>query len=733
MSAPDGQASRDSGVPGAARGAQTEMQAALTSAASGGARGLFAKYRQIFLGRAPLVLYELAATAAQNAGGALGFWLRKQLYPRLLGRCGRGVVFGKGVVLRHPGRIWIGDGAVIDDGVVLDAKGPDGPDPNIVLGDGVFLGRNTILSCKGGRIELGDNANLGANCQIQSESDCRVGANVLFASYCYVVAGGNHGMERVDLPPIQQEPVSRGGVRICDGAWLGANVKVIDGVEMGRESIAAAGAVLVRSCQGWDIVGGVPAKRIRNRLEEARAAGRPPPADADPHRLTPPTRREAPDAAAAGAAGTPPRKSLPRRVLGTLLKVALSAGLIWYLVSLQSGAARKAYRSIEPGGSTRQSLEAEPPQGKAALRLIRDETRSGPAEGVYGVGDLSGPLIAVRFAPDGTVEAKSWARGFWASVWAQMRNYRRNWPWFLFLGLFNFAGYLITSWNWRQSLLVQGKLARFWPMVGSNVIAGLFNNILPTNIGGDVVRVRDSAIGVFGAEGRSDYMRSGTVVVVQRVVGLFALVLIALVAAAARSGEVFAEKQAASWLVALAVAAPLVAAVAYALLHPRVLAGLDGLLGAFRGLPLVGKLAAKFMVVLETAGRYRQQRVLLLRIFLTSILLQVNVVAYYYFFTYVVGCERTFLQVFSAAPVVVILMTVVPSINGVGVRDWGFKALLGLPSSVAIAFALVDVIWRVAWGIFGGLLLMVRGAVRPGAWVVRETDAPAAGADAGKA
>ena len=43
---------------------QTEMQAGLTAAAKGGARGLFAKYREIFLGRAPLVLYELAATVA---------------------------------------------------------------------------------------------------------------------------------------------------------------------------------------------------------------------------------------------------------------------------------------------------------------------------------------------------------------------------------------------------------------------------------------------------------------------------------------------------------------------------------------------------------------------------------------------------------------------------------------------------------------------------------------------
>ena len=48
--------------------------------------------------------------------------LRRKLYPLLLGKVGRNVVFGMNVVLRHPHKIAIGDDVVIDDNCLLDAK-----------------------------------------------------------------------------------------------------------------------------------------------------------------------------------------------------------------------------------------------------------------------------------------------------------------------------------------------------------------------------------------------------------------------------------------------------------------------------------------------------------------------------------------------------------------------------------------------------------------------------------
>ena len=120
---------------------------------------------------------------------------------------GRNVVFGANVTLRHPHKIAIGDNVVIDDQCCLDAKGTD--NRGIVIGSGVFVGRNTILSCKNGDIVLEDRANLGFNCEIFSASTVRVGADVLMAAYTYLV-GGDHLYDRIDIPVLQQGRTARG-------------------------------------------------------------------------------------------------------------------------------------------------------------------------------------------------------------------------------------------------------------------------------------------------------------------------------------------------------------------------------------------------------------------------------------------------------------------------------------------------------------------------------------------
>ena len=118
------------------------------------------KYATLVVGRpgfGALLAYELIITLSQSLPGALGLALRKVLYPKLLGACGRNVVFGQNVVLRHPHKIHIADNVVVDDNCLLDAKGES--NRGIRIGSGVFIGRNTILSCKNGDIELGDGAN----------------------------------------------------------------------------------------------------------------------------------------------------------------------------------------------------------------------------------------------------------------------------------------------------------------------------------------------------------------------------------------------------------------------------------------------------------------------------------------------------------------------------------------------------------------------------------------------
>jgi acetyltransferase-like isoleucine patch superfamily enzyme len=96
-----------------------------------------------------------------------------------------------------------------------------------------------------------------------------IGANVLFAAYCYVIAGGNHGTDRTDIAVIQQDSFSKGGVVIEDNVWLGAGVNVLDGVSIKRDAIAGAGSVVIRDVPAFTVVAGIPAKIIKSRTQSA--------------------------------------------------------------------------------------------------------------------------------------------------------------------------------------------------------------------------------------------------------------------------------------------------------------------------------------------------------------------------------------------------------------------------------------------------------------------------------
>jgi len=230
----------------------------------GGAR---AKYSALVVGRpglGALIAYELVVLLTQAVPGALGLALRKLAYPRLLGSCGRNVVFGQNVVLRHPHKIRIGDNVVIDDQCLLDAKGTS--NAGISIGSGVFIGRNTIVSCKNGDVDIADGANIGFNCEIFSASRVRVGPRTLIAAYTYLV-GGDHEFADRDKPVLEQSRRSA-GISVGEGVWLGSGVTVLDGVSIGDRAVVGAGAVVRSDVPAGQTAAGVPARLIGGTAQD---------------------------------------------------------------------------------------------------------------------------------------------------------------------------------------------------------------------------------------------------------------------------------------------------------------------------------------------------------------------------------------------------------------------------------------------------------------------------------
>ena len=221
--------------------------------------GARAKYSALIVGRpgwAALIKYECVVLMAQAVPGALGLALRKKLYPLLLGRCGRNVVFGHNVVLRHPHKIRIGDDVVIDDNCLIDAKGE--VNTGITLGSRVFIGRNSILSCKDGDIEIADGANIGFNCEVFSASRVTIGAETLVAAYAYLVGGDHVAGDR--SKSVLAQGRKSDGVRVGAGVWIGAGAKVLDGVSIGDRAVIGAGAVVRADVPAGATAVGIPAR-----------------------------------------------------------------------------------------------------------------------------------------------------------------------------------------------------------------------------------------------------------------------------------------------------------------------------------------------------------------------------------------------------------------------------------------------------------------------------------------
>lgn len=230
---------------------------------------LISKYSRLFLGKksfAGFLKFEFITLFFSWVPGATGLFFRKLFYPFLFKKVGRGVVFGRNITLRHPHKISLGDHSFIDDNVVLDAKGEE--NEGIRVGENVYVGRNSILSCKEGSIFLDDYCNISANCSLLSETEISLGKYCFLAGQCYLVAGGNHSFDDISVPIMFQPSYTKGGIKVDEDVWLGAAVIVLDGVSIGKGSVIGAGSVVKESLPEYSVAVGIPAQKIKDRREK---------------------------------------------------------------------------------------------------------------------------------------------------------------------------------------------------------------------------------------------------------------------------------------------------------------------------------------------------------------------------------------------------------------------------------------------------------------------------------
>lgn len=106
---------------------------------------------------------------------------------------------------------------------------------------------------------------IGANCLIGIGSvvigPVRIGSDVIIAQHV-VLSGLNHSYEDVRTP-IRNQSVTTRPIIVEDECWLGANVTITAGVTIGRHSVVAGGSVVTRDVPAYTVVGGNPARILK--------------------------------------------------------------------------------------------------------------------------------------------------------------------------------------------------------------------------------------------------------------------------------------------------------------------------------------------------------------------------------------------------------------------------------------------------------------------------------------
>jgi acetyltransferase-like isoleucine patch superfamily enzyme len=161
---------------------------------------------------------------------------------RMMGaKIGRHCTIRYDVVPANPWDLQMGDDVTFDANVILLMIGPRRPEPRLIFGSRIYCNRFTMFDCSD-RIEIG--------------------CDVLIGPHCYIT---DHDHGSAPGSPMHTQPMVSKPVKVGNDVWIGAHAVILKGVTIGDGSIVAAGAVVNQDVPPGTIVGGVPARVLRQR------------------------------------------------------------------------------------------------------------------------------------------------------------------------------------------------------------------------------------------------------------------------------------------------------------------------------------------------------------------------------------------------------------------------------------------------------------------------------------
>ena len=173
------------------------------------------------------------------------------------------IFLGKSVKFFNKKNILIGDNVIIGDFVNFYALG----DEPLRIGNNVNIGSfsqvviSTTFYDLGKFIQIGNNVGIGEFSYLGGAGGLEIGDDTIIGQY-FSAHPENHNYEENDLP-IREQGTTRKGIKIGSNCWIGAKVTILDGVTIGDNCVVAAGAVVTKSFPKCVLIGGIPAKILK--------------------------------------------------------------------------------------------------------------------------------------------------------------------------------------------------------------------------------------------------------------------------------------------------------------------------------------------------------------------------------------------------------------------------------------------------------------------------------------
>ncbi len=197
--------------------------------------------------------------------GLFYYKLKERLIMLIRGiiKTGKKNYIGHNCVILNKKNILFGKSVTIDKHCVIDGYASE----KIILGDCIKIGAYSFLSSTshmskyGKGLKMGKNSAVGQFTEFGAAGGIEIGDNVIMGSYISFHSENHNFSDTTKL--IREQGVTSKGIKIGNNVWVGAKVTFLDGCIVGDNCVVAAGAVVNGVFPDNTVIGGVPAKVIK--------------------------------------------------------------------------------------------------------------------------------------------------------------------------------------------------------------------------------------------------------------------------------------------------------------------------------------------------------------------------------------------------------------------------------------------------------------------------------------